>query len=78
MSSEKIGLIRELHQPARVNYPRRKIVMRDKNETWSVDLIDMINFAKSNKGNNYILLVIDNLSKFIYCEPIKKKFYGSS
>ena len=73
MSAEKIGLVRELHQPARIHYPRRKIVMRARNETWSSDLIDMRNFAKSNKGNNYILLVIDNLSKFIYCEPIKAK-----
>lgn len=32
MNSEK-GLVRELHHPARVNYPRRKIVMRDQNET---------------------------------------------
>ena len=47
--------------------------MKGKNESWSADLIDMQNFAKSNKGFNYILLVIDNLSKFVYCEPIKKK-----
>lgn len=73
MNSEKIGLVRELHQPARVNYPRRKIVMKGKNETWSADLIDMSNFARTNKGNHFILLVIDNLSKFVFCETIKKK-----
>lgn len=73
MSAEKIGLVRELHQPARINYPRRKIVMKARNETWSSDLIDMRNFAGSNEGNKYILLTIDNLSKFVYCEPIKAK-----
>lgn len=66
-------MIKELYRPARKNFLRRKMCVRGLNEHWSADLFDMKAYAKKNKGYTFVLLVVDSLSKFIYCEPIKKK-----
>ena len=35
-------------------------------ETWSIDLINMINYKVSNKkGFRYIFIIIDNFSKYV-------------
>ncbi|XP_044005528.1 uncharacterized protein LOC122850443 [Aphidius gifuensis] len=36
------NVVRKLHAPARRNFPRRKVDIRDKDETWQADLVDMI------------------------------------
>lgn len=36
------------------------------------DLIDVQTLKKENKGNRYILVVVDTLSKWAWAEPIKK------
>lgn len=38
-----------------------------------MDLIDMQKFSRANKGNKYILAVIDCFSKYAWCIPIKRK-----
>lgn len=63
----------ELHTPARRNFPRRKVIMRAIDETWQADLIDMQNYSRFNKGFNYMLTVIDNVSKFAWAIPLKNK-----
>ena len=42
-------------------------------EEWEADLVIMDSISKANKGCNYILTVIDVLSKFAWVEPIKTK-----
>ncbi|XP_044013702.1 uncharacterized protein LOC122855993 [Aphidius gifuensis] len=42
MTEFKRDIVRELHAPARRNFPRRKVDIRDKDETWQTDLVDMI------------------------------------
>ncbi|XP_044005521.1 uncharacterized protein LOC122850434 [Aphidius gifuensis] len=42
MTEFKRDIVRELHAPARRNFPRRKVDIRDKDETWQADLVDMI------------------------------------
>ena len=42
-------------------------------EEWEADLVIMDSLSKANKGYNYILTVIDVLSKFAWVEPIKTK-----
>jgi len=37
------------------------------------DLNDMFKFADSNQGYNYILLVIDTFSKYIFLEALRNK-----
>ena len=63
----------ELHVPARRNYPRRKVIMKGIDETWQADLVDMQNYSRVNKGYNYLLTVIDNISKYAWVLPLKNK-----
>lgn len=73
MEEERQGIYRELHKPARKVFPRRKFEMRSLNDSWQSDLIDMQNYARLNKGYKYILVVINNFSKYAYVEPLKSK-----
>lgn len=69
----KAGLAEELHKPARRNYPRRSFLVKDIDETWQADLVQMIPYAKQNKGFKYLLTVIDVFSKYAWTVPIKQK-----
>lgn len=74
MSSDvREGVIRELFAPARRNFPRTKIVISEPWETISSDLIDMRNFRSYNKNFSYILIVIDNFTKYAFAFPLKTK-----
>ena len=42
-------------------------------EEWKADLVIMDSLSKSSNGHNYILTVIDVLSKYAWVEPIKTK-----
>ena len=71
MSREKI--VRELHKTARRNYPRRKVEVVGIDETWQGDLVDMKAYKDYNRGYTFLLTVIDNVSKFAWTVPLKKK-----
>ena len=73
MNDRKKVLADELHVSARRNFPRRKVIMRGIDETWQADLIDMQNYSRVNKGYNYLLTVIDNVSKYAWALPLKNK-----
>ena len=57
----------------RVNQ-RSQFVSSEIDRFWATDLLDMRNISKFNNGFNYILLVVDILSKFLWCQPLKNKF----
>lgn len=71
MEQAYVDVVNELHAPARRNYKRWPVVIRDIDETWSADLCDMQ--AYSDKGYKYILTVIDNFSKYAWAKPLKSK-----
>lgn len=71
--AEKAALAAEMHKLARRQYRRRRVEMYDIDDTWQADLIDMQNHSWGNKGNRYILMIIDNLSKFAWAVPTKTK-----
>ena len=48
-------------------------MVRSIDSQWQADLVDMRALASVNKNTNYILTVIDLLSKFAWAVPIKKK-----
>lgn len=73
MDENKLTLVKELHRPARKNYLRRHVSIRDLDETWQADLVDMSAYAKDNGGYNYLLTVIDTFSKYAWALPIKRK-----
>lgn len=64
MDSKKATIVEELHKPARRNYTRRHVDIRGLDETWQADLVEMGEYANTNKGYKYLLTVIDNFSKY--------------
>ena len=67
----------EIHKPARRNYTRRPVEVNGIDDVWCADLVDMRQFAKQNKGYNYILTVIDVLSRYAWAIPLKNKKAGT-
>ena len=62
-----------LHKTKRKNFPRRRIITHFPGQILKTDLIYMQKYPQQNSGFNYILVVIDCFSKFLWCLPIKKK-----
>jgi len=50
-----------------------KLVQKGINDTWKIDLIEMIPFWKENKSFRYLLTVIDTFSKYAYAEAVRTK-----
>lgn len=73
MSIEKRRLVRELHAPARRNFPRRRVLVHGRDDLWQADIVEMRPYARLNKGHNYILTIIDVLSKYAWALPLKTK-----
>ncbi len=61
------------HRDARRPYKRNKVIVYGLDDQWDADLIDMIPNSKANKGYQYILLVIDIFSRYVFLEPLKSK-----
>jgi len=72
VSAEKRRLVEELHAPARKNFPRRYVIVRGYDDLWQADIVEMHLYSRFNKGYNYILTVVDMLSKYA-CIPLKSK-----
>ncbi|XP_072757502.1 uncharacterized protein [Anoplolepis gracilipes] len=70
-NSEKRLLVEELHAPAKRNFPRRGVIVRGYDDLWQADVVEMRPYARVNKGFNYILTVIDVLSKYAWAIPLK-------
>lgn len=71
--SVKEQVIDELHRPARVNFRRRRVILKGLNDLLQADLVEMIPYARLNRGYRYILVVINAFSKFVWTVPIKRK-----
>lgn len=69
----KKQVVDEIHKPARKHYKRRKVIIRGIDETFQADLVDMLAYAKQNRGFKYLLTVIDTFSKYAWTIPIKDK-----
>ena len=62
-----------LHKPFRTKYNRRKTLSRGLDHNWQADLIDFQSIKKENQNYQYILCVIDILSRFVAVCPLKNK-----
>ena len=69
----KQQVVKELHILARRNCQRRKFTLRDLDETWQADLVEMQPYARENNGYRYMLTVIDVFSKYAWAIPVKQK-----
>lgn len=71
--SVKKDIVEELHRAARKNFKRRRVILKGLNDLFQADLVEMIPYAKSNKGFRYILVVINAFSKYVWAFPVKRK-----
>ena len=62
-----------LHKPARRRFPTLPTKVFSIDEQFVMDLVDVQKLAKYNRGNKYLLTVIDVLSKYAWVEPLKNK-----
>ncbi|XP_077270172.1 uncharacterized protein LOC143901621 [Temnothorax americanus] len=70
---EKRRLVEELHAPARRNFLRRHVIVRENDDLWQADIVEMRPYSRFNGGYHYILTVIDVLSKYAWAVPLKGK-----
>ena len=74
----KIFIDETYSKPQNKNYPTNKTIIKSIDDTWSTDLLDMNDYGiKINKGYRFILVVIDNFSKFGWKIPLKNKYAQS-
>lgn len=69
----KIDIVNELHKTARRNFKRRRVIIKGLHDLIQADLAIMLPYSKVNNGYNYILIVINAFSKYVWAEPIKTK-----
>ena len=62
-----------LHRPVRTKFERRKVLTKRLDWNWGADLVDLRPLARENRGNKYLLTVIDFLSRFAFVGPLKTK-----
>ena len=62
-----------LHKPSRRNFKHNKVYAPEIDRLWEADLAFVHDVAKENDGVNYLLVVIDVFSKFLWVRPMKNK-----
>ena len=56
------------------NYATNKTDVYHIDDTWSIDILDLKYYGPENNRNyRYVLVIIDNLSKFGWTIPLKNK-----
>ena len=67
------AIAEELHRPVKKKFPRRSVRAKDKDTIWSMDLVDMSEWAKDNDNNKFMLTVVDVFTRFAWARPMKTK-----
>lgn len=62
-----------LHKLVRYRFPRRNYNVFSPFEVWEADLIDFRSLKTYNDQYNYVLIVIDVLSKYAWAKPLRDK-----
>ena len=61
-------------KPPRRNYPTNKTDVYHIDDIWSLDILDLKDYGPENNRNyRYVLVIIDNFSKFGWTIPLKNK-----
>ena len=66
-------LAEELRKPIIKKFGKRKVYAAFKDNIWGADLADMQLLSKYNKGNRFLLFVIDIFSKYAWVVPLEDK-----
>lgn len=61
------------HRAPKRQFPHRKIHVASTNVRIDADLIELRDLASWNDGYNYIFILIDSFSRYVWVEPIKRK-----
>ncbi len=61
------------HGLIRTRFPRNPIWSYCLNDCWFADLHDLSRISWQNRRKKFLLIVVDALSRFLYCEPLKNK-----
>lgn len=69
----KLEVVEELHKPARKNFPRKRTIIKHRDDLWQADLAEFLQYSKENRGNKYVLTVIDCYSKYLWTRSLKSK-----
>lgn len=56
MNNVKKDIVNELHKPTLKNFLRRRVILKVLNDLRQADLIEIIPYARFNKGYKYILV----------------------
>ena len=74
----KIFISEIYSKPPKKNYLTTKTIIKSIDDTWSSDLLDMNDYGiKNNKAYRYILIVVDNFSKYGWTTPLKNRYAQS-
>ena len=70
-----IKFINEIYsKPPKKYYPTNKTDVYHIDDTWSLDILDLKDYGpENNRGYSYVLVNIDNFSKFGWTIPLKNK-----
>ena len=61
-------------KPPKKNYITNETDVYYIDDVWSLDILDLIDYGpKNNRGYSYVLVIIDNFSKFGWTMPLKNK-----
>ena len=61
-------------KPPKRNYTTNKTDVYHIDDIWSLDILDLKDYGpENNKGYRYVLVAIDNFSKFGWTVPLKNK-----
>ena len=62
-----------LHKPARKRFPRARIIVWGLNYLWQIDLAQLSNLSRFNRGYKFILVAVDGFSSRAMFEPLYRK-----
>ena len=62
------------YRSIRSRFPRLKVIVKNINEIWSLDLAHVDKHAQYNWDVKYLLVAVDCLSRYLRVEPMKTKY----
>ena len=68
-------LINEIYsKPPKKNHPTNKTDVYQIDDIWSLDILDLKDYGpENNRGYRYVIVIIDNFSKYGWTIPLKNK-----
>ena len=62
------------YRSIRLKFPRLRVIVKDINEIWPLDLAHVDKRAKYNRDVKYLSVAVDCLSRYLRKEPMKTKY----